>query len=452
LSKEIVVRRVTTLATLLFVLILIACAPGSAPLPAPPIAKPGAAPTSAPASGPPTQPGTWEDTNLPASAAPGSSSDDSARDGEDEGRSGERRNPATRLSADAATPRVVPTVTKPTLPVNVTQDVYVSGLMLPVAFEFAPDGRQLFVNELYGKVRLVENGQLKPDPVVVLPTTQGLEQGALGLALDPAFARNRWFYVFYSQSVEGKNEPRRNRIVRFTEHDGRGVDETIIFDNLPIGKPGPNNVNGDHNGGRIGFGPDGKLYVTVGDAAYRSEARKQKSLYGKMLRLNPDGSIPTDNPDPEEPVFAMGLRSPFGLDFQPGSGLPWVSDNGPKGHDEINRVTRSGHHGWPEAVGKSANGDARLTDPVWESGVERFGPTGIAFYTGSDVPEWRNDLFFCDWNTGSLWRLNLKPPAYDTAGEKEVVAQPCRLYVRSGPDGALYFSDHHAIYRLGRPR
>ena len=134
----------------------------------------------------------------------------------------------------------------------------------------APDGRQLFINELYGKVRLVENGELKPDPVVTLPTTQGLEQGALGLALDPGFARNRWFYVFYSQAREGKNEPRRNRIVRFTEHDGKGTEETIILDNLPIGYPGPENLNGDHNGGRIGFGADGKLYVTMGDTAKRS--------------------------------------------------------------------------------------------------------------------------------------------------------------------------------------
>jgi hypothetical protein len=183
------VRRVTPLAALLFVLTLLACTPGSAPLPAPPLAKPGSAPTSAVKTGP----GSWEDTDLPTSAAPGSSSDDSARDGEDEGRSSEKRGPSTRLSADAATPRVVPTVTRPTVPADLTQEVYVEGLMLPVAFELAPDGRQLFVNELYGKVRLVENGQLKPAPVVVLPTTQGLEQGALGLALDPAFARNHSF-------------------------------------------------------------------------------------------------------------------------------------------------------------------------------------------------------------------------------------------------------------------
>lgn len=392
-------------------------------------------------------PATWQDTNLPTSAAPGASTDDSA----DERQDGEKRGSRTRLSVDLTTPRIVPTTGRPAVPTALTQDVYVGGLMLPVAFEFAPDGHTLFVNELYGKVRLVEDGQLRPDPVVVLPTTQGLEQGALGLALDPQFSRNRWFYVFYSQAVEGKNEPRRNRIVRFTEHNGRGTEETIILDNLPIGKPGPENVNGDHNGGRIAFGPDGKLYVTMGDAARRSDARKPKSLFGKVLRINPDGSIPSDNPHPGEPVFAMGFRSPFGLDFQPGTGLAWVSDNGPQGHDEINRVVGGGNYGWPDEAGK-VSGESKLLDPIWESGVERFGPTGVAFYRGNAIPEWKNDLFFCDWNTGSLWRLNLQPPAYDTAGKLEQVTQPCRLYVRSGPDGALYFSDHHAIYRLGPPR
>jgi aldose sugar dehydrogenase len=447
-------RRAAATGSLLLALGLLACAPASQPSTLKPAASAITAATTVgrPAAGPaasgrPAQTG-WEGTNLPNTAAPGASSDDS----EDERQDDEKKGRRTRLSVDLATPRTVPRVEAPTRQAGIVQETFVSGLQLPVAFEFTPDGRQLFVNELYGKVRLVENGQLQPDPVVVLPTTQGLEQGALGLALDPAFARNRWFYVFYSQSVEGKNEPRRNRIVRFTEHDGRGTDETIIYDNLPIGKPGPENVNGDHNGGRIGFGPDGKLYVTMGDAAKRSDARKPKSLFGKVLRLNPDGSIPNDNPDPEEPVWAMGFRSPFGIDFQPGTGLPWVSDNGPQGHDEINRVVKGGNYGWPDVAGAASDGDPKLTDPIWESGPDRYGPTGVAFYSGKAVPQWQNDLFFCDWNTGSLWRLNLQAPSYTVSGGLEAVAQPCRLYVRSGPDGALYFSDHHAIYRLGPPR
>jgi glucose/arabinose dehydrogenase len=432
----------STIAILLLVTMTACAAP--APTPAPNVAP---APQSAARSGTPT-PSIWGETNLPVSARPGASSDDSSDDRKD----GRKTASKTVMGAPLATPRVVPTPSTPILPPGVVQDIFVSGLALPVAFEFAPDGHHLFVNELYGKVRLVVDGELQPDPIVTLPTTQGLEQGALGLALDPAFARNHYFYVLYSQTVEGKNEPRRNRIVRFTEHEGKGIEETIIFDNLPIGKPSPENLNGDHNGGRIGFGPDGKLYVTVGDTARRSEAKKQKSLLGKILRLNADGTIPSDNPDPEDPIFATGVRSPFGLDFQPGTGLPWVSDNGPQGDDEINRVVMGGNFGWPNGSGKIGKGDGNWIDPVWDSGHERYGPTGLAFYTSNAIPEWHNDLFFCDWNTGSLWRLNLQPPNYDTAGEKEAVAQPCRLYVRTGPDGALYFSDHHAIYRLGPPR
>ena len=443
-------RRTLALAGLVTILSAIACSRGGPPPRSTPngnVAHPVAKTVATQAAPELTQATIWQETRLPSSAAPGASADDSA----DERQDGIKRGLRTRLSTDLATPRVIPTVTKPEALPGLVQETFVGGLMLPVAFEFAPDGRQLFVNELYGKVRLVEDGELRPDPVVVLPTTQGLEQGALGLALDPNFARNRWFYVFYSQTQDGRNEPRRNRIVRFTEHDGRGIDETIVLDNLPIGFPGPENVNGDHNGGRIGFGPDGKLYVTLGDAAKRSEAKKPKGLFGKILRINPDGSIPSDNPNPDEPIFAMGFRSPFGLDFQPGTGLPWVTDNGPQGHDEINRVVRNGNYGWPDEAG-AVPGDRRTIDPVWESGILRLGPTGLAFYTGRAIPEWRNDLFFCDWNTGSLWRLHPQGAAAEVAGDPEVVAQPCRLYVRNGPDGALYFSDHHAIYRLGPPR
>lgn len=444
-------RRAAQILALVLLVVAVACAPASptpAFAPAPKPALPPAPPAVTPAAAANATPDTWEDTDLPSSAAPGAATDDSA----DEKHDGEKRGARTRLSVDPSAPRRVPTVSGLTLPAGLVQEVFVSGLMLPVAFEFTPDGHQMLVNELYGTVRLVEDGQLKPDPVVVLPTTQGLEQGALGLALDPAFTRNRWFYVLYSQAREGMNAPRRNRIVRFTEHDGRGTEETVILDNLPIGIPGPENVNGDHNGGRIGFGPDGKLYVTVGDAGKRSEVRKRRSMYGKVLRINPDGSTPSDNPDPDSRVFATGFRSPFGLDFQPGTGLPWVSDNGPRGHDEINRVVGGGNYGWPEEAGLVNGGWTNLTGPVWDSTIDRFGPTGVAFYTGNAVPEWRNDLFFCEWNTGSLWRLNLRPPAYDSLGALEPVTQPCRLYVRNGPDGALYFADHHAIYRLGPPR
>lgn len=446
--------RAVQLAGLLLVVGLIACGPAGPATTHAPITRMAPAQLAPTAAGPPSQvaaeptPKTWEETNLPSSAAPGAATDDPA----DERHDAEKRGTPTQLSADPAIQRRVPEVEPFEIMEGLVQEIFVTGLMLPVAFEFAPDGRQLFVNELYGKVRLVDDGQLAPEPVVELPTTQGLEQGALGLALDPSFARNRWFYVLYSQTRKGKNEPRRNRIVRFTEDHGRGTEETVILDNLPIGYPGPENLNGDHNGGRIAFGADGKLYVTVGDAGKRNEVRKQRSLFGKVLRINPDGSIPADNPDPESPVFASGFRSPFGLDIQPGTGLPWVSDNGPQGHDEINRVVAGGNYGWPEEAGHVNGGRTYLRPPVWESKIDRFGPTGVAFYTGRAIPEWRNDLFFCDWNSGSLWRLDLQPPTYETASRVEVVAQPCRLYVRSGPDGALYFSDHHAIYRLGPPR
>ncbi|MFN8522947.1 MAG: PQQ-dependent sugar dehydrogenase [Chloroflexota bacterium] len=348
-------------------------------------------------------------------------------------------------NAEGPRPVVAPTpVPRPGL----RQDTYVEGLALPVAFEFDPAGR-LFVNELEGRVRLVEGRTLRPEPVITLPTTRGLEQGATGLALDPDFARNHYVYILYAEAREGTNEPRRHRIIRFMESNGTAGERTVIYDNLPIGKPAPNNVNGDHNGGRIGFGRDGKLYVTMGDTAQRTLASRLPNPHGKMLRLNPDGSVPDDNPYPKLATFASGFRSPFGLDFHPVSGEPYVTDNGPKGHDEVNRVVPRGHYGWPSTVTGGPGPSPVNVAAVWDSGSDRYGPTGMAFYRGDAIPELKHNLLFCDWNSGSLWRLILSGPNFDQASPAEVLAQPCRLDVRNGPDGAVYFSDHRAIYRLG---
>jgi glucose/arabinose dehydrogenase len=316
------------------------------------------------------------------------------------------------------------------------------GVMLPMALRFAPDGR-LFFNEVSkGTVRIARpDGTLQDEPFVTLKVAKRKEMGALGLALDPDFATNHFVYVFYSQSKGDSDEPDDNRIVRFTERDGLATDRTVIIKELPTGIC-------CHNGGRIGFGPDGKLYVTVGDVNQDDKAQNPKRLHGKILRLNADGSIPADNPEPGSPVYATGFRNPYGLAFHPQTGVPYISENGEVGHDEVNRIVANGNYGNPLAEGTAR--DPRFIDPVWETGVGRVAPSGAAFYTGSSMPEYAGDFFFCAYNTGDLTRMRFGGPNLDQIVAQEVLTKACYLDVADAPDGSLYLAGFTSILRFGR--
>ncbi len=352
------------------------------------------------------------------------------------------RPPATPEPRSRNTPTPVAQI-----PPDVRVTQVLDNVQLPTALTFAPDGR-LFFNEVSkGMVRIVDpDWTLRPEPFVALTVPARTEQGALGLALDPDFARNRWVYVFYTQKDGNKDDPRDNRIVRYTERDGVATEPRKIIDDLPVGIC-------CHNGGRIAFGPDGKLWVTVGDQNRTERAQRMNQLHGKVLRMNPDGTAPSDNPfadrpAPESLIFALGFRNPWGLAFHPRSGVPYVTENGDVGHDEVNRIVPGGNYGSPEVDG--AVNDSRFVDPLWDSGVGRVAPTGAAFYTGRAMPEYENDLFFCAFNTGDLSRIRLGGAHDDQIADQSVVAKGCYLDVANGPDGALYFASPTGIHRFGR--
>jgi glucose/arabinose dehydrogenase len=325
-----------------------------------------------------------------------------------------------------------------------TPEIYVDGVALPVGLQFAPDGRLFFVEVNKGLVRVVENGVLRPEPVATLQVVQEGENGLLGLVLDPHFDVNRYLYVFYT-APDRRGRPVVNKVARLTERNGPGAEVIEILDGIPAAR--------GHNGGRMRFGPDGKLYISTGTSGNDpTVAQNLNSLQGKILRLNPDGSVPADNPIPGSPVYALGLRNAYGMAFHPATGRLFATDNGPnsepKGYDELNLISPGGNYGWPTAVG--ATGDARFVDPLWHSGSQQLGLSGLTFYTGSQFPEYRGDLFFCIFNSGLMRRVRLSGPDHNQVEQIEDLQVDCRVDVATGPDGALYIAGINRIYRLGK--
>ncbi len=242
--------------------------------------------------------------------------------------------PAATVPAGAAT-SATPTA------VDFQVETVAEGLDTPWDLAFAPDGR-IFFTERPGRLRVIEGGRLRPEPVATIPeVVERGEGGLLGLALDPDFAGNGHLYLYHTYS--GSDGGLRNRVVRYTLADragARGLTEPrVILDDIPAAAI--------HNGGRIAFGPDGKLYVTTGDAAAPALAQDRDSLAGKILRLNPDGSVPDDNPFPGSPVYSYGHRNPQGLAWQPGTGQLYATEHGPSAHDEVNLIAPGDNYGWP---------------------------------------------------------------------------------------------------------
>lgn len=319
---------------------------------------------------------------------------------------------------------------------------YLDGLNLPVSLEFAPDGRLFFVEVSKGQLRVAEGGVLRSEPVATIDVVKANEHGLIGMVLHPRFLDNGWVYLYYT-SADRRGRVDVNRVIRLTIRNNVSTEQVTILDKIPP------DVKGSHNGGRMRFGPDGRLYVGTGQQGDEPKGEpKLESLEGKMLRLNDDGSAATDNPFPGTPVYAMGLRNPYGFDFHPRTGVMYGVDNGPKGYDEVNMIKPGGNYGWPAVIG--APGDARYSDPLWHSGTERHGMSGFMFYRGDLFPEFAGDAFQCLWNTGTLRRLRFGGPNMDRIELTEDLTADCRLDVANGPDGAIYLAGITKIYRIGR--
>lgn len=317
-------------------------------------------------------------------------------------------------------------------------EVVASGLEVPWDMAFDRDGN-LFFTERPGRVRLWRwGGEGRPVLLATLEDTAAVgEGGLLGLALHPRFPDEPFLYVYQTYRTAGRIA---NRVLRFRFDAGgpsgpRLLNPEVVLDGIPAAAI--------HDGGQLEFGPDGKLYVSTGDAGQPRRAQDPDSLHGKILRLNPDGSVPPDNPlGSDNPVYSLGHRNPEGLAFHPGTGALYAVEHGPDAWDEVNLIEPGTNYGWPVMVGPDHDNYAsplRAYDPI-------IAPATADFYTGP-IREWNGSLFFgtlgfsADSAGRHLHRIRFGPDGR-TVAEEEVLFRGGYGRIRAvktGPDGCLYF-------------
>lgn len=317
--------------------------------------------------------------------------------------------------------------------VQVRAEVVVAGLEVPWSLAFLPGGDML-VTERPGRLRLVRGGQLQPQPVATIHTAAPGEGGLLGLALHPDFAHNRLFYLYYTRDNEGTPV---NRVEQWqlAPDERSAAAERVILDDIPAAR--------FHNGGRLRFGPDGMLYIGTGDSRKPETSQTVASLAGKLLRLMPDGSIPSDNPFAGQPAFILGIRNTEGFDW-PNPTMLWVADHGPSGelgrtgHDEVNVAKAGDNLGWPTIYGCESKSPLRSPVLTWQTAVP---PGGAAIYTGNAIPEWKGSLLIGTLGSRHLHRVIFDPNDPHRLQGHEVYFQNTLGRLRDvvmGPDGELY--------------
>jgi len=310
--------------------------------------------------------------------------------------------------------------------INATRiEVVASQLQVPWAIDFADDGR-IFFTERVGRVRVIDSGMLIDEPVFSTEAAKIGEAGMLGLALDPNFSVNHFLYIYYTYVEDGDLW---NRVARLKEESNKASDLTVLIDRIPAA--------GIHDGGRIKFGPDEKLYITTGEAANSDLSQDLSSLAGKILRINPDGSIPDDNPFPNSPVYSYGHRNPQGLAWHPATNELYSTEHGPTGNDEINIIKAGGNYGWPIEQCSESKFEEYIDAIVCYQVT--VAPSGATFYSSDKLP-YKNNLFFA-----TLRGEHVEQVIFDDAGN--VISQKNFLEgfgrirdVVEGPDGYLYIT------------
>ena len=307
-------------------------------------------------------------------------------------------------------------------------EVVVERLNVPWAMDISEDGI-IYFTERPGRVRVIANGNLNPEPLITLGSpfiSQG-EGGLTGIALDPNFSQNKYIYVMHTY-LEGDDT--FNRVIRLIENDNRATIDKVIIDKIPGGRI--------HNGGRIKIGPDQKLYIATGDAGNSSLAQDINSLAGKILRIELDGSIPSDNPIPNSPVYSLGHRNPQGLTWNSNS-IMYESEHGASAHDEINIIQPGANYGWPIVQGDEESAEITTQKPLIHSERDTWAPSGIAFI--NEGP-WKGKLLVTNLRGQQLLVISLSRRGITVTNvEALLINEYGRLRdVIQGKDGSIYIT------------
>ena len=328
------------------------------------------------------------------------------------------------------------------------------------SLNFAPDGRLLFTMRDMNKVT-VKALDMNTKAVSSFSSNASVryddnpgsywESGVLGMELDPGFNTNKKVYICYSY---WNGSSARNRVSSFVLSGTSLGSEQALLNDMP--------GNYIHNGCRIIYGPDAKLYISMGDADNGPAAQNPSSKAGKIFRINPDGSMPSDNPFAGSPVWTLGHRNPQGLAFKPGTNELWSTEHGPEIRDELNIIKKGKNYGWPNCMGTQtpcagvSNYQAAIKQYEPDDS-NTIAPSDMVFYTANAFPQWKGSLFFVTLKTGRIYRLVLSGETISS--EERIVNTPAgtdgngpygRIRdITVGPEGYIYFSnDSGQIYRI----
>ena len=314
---------------------------------------------------------------------------------------------------------------------------------------FAPDGRLFFTEKNTGEIRVMTpDRKILDRPFAeVQDAYVSWEQGLLGITLDPDFEKNGFVYVYYSALVEtgnGNGGKVVNKLVRFTDRGGTGTDVKVLLDNIPGSR-------GYHSGGGLVFGPDGKLYVTVGDATEHIFAQDPAITLGKILRINKDGTVPDDNPYPGSPVYTIGHRNMYGIDFD-ASGTGVITENGDFHYDELNIIEKGGNYGFPTMQPPNLppervdNNSIKPVRTYWDA----IAPTQMIYYDGDKIPELKGMFLFGSF-TGDIYAVKLGEDKKSVVLEYKIELAHFpfvpTIGIAQSPNGEIYYGGYE-IYAL----